>query len=251
MPLVRLGQYLAPSKKTAFEFVLGGYQRAKSRCTQSHLGGTPYMEKPDKWPRCDHCKKESGFIGQFNMSETLIDRNETSDRGIYSLFFCWSCYKDGADSPSWVVRIYVNPKPSLRVVVEPDSPVVEITPCRITYKKVLMLPTWENIDQLDDKEALIALLNDVDGTNLRYNYKHVYSLLGCTESVVSSIGGYPQNKNDLLEEDCSQCGKSLGILVQIVSNNHSSIKWKKGTIGYILQCPDHREVIHFKLVCEE
>ncbi|MCL2521688.1 MAG: YwqG family protein [Erysipelotrichales bacterium] len=217
---------------------------------KSQIGGTPYFERGESWP-----KTKDGTYLQF-ICQIFNDGNSGLPDNIKLLQFYYAV--DGeymafetADK-GWLVKVYENlDKANVAIVPKPENEHFEewdnVEYCELSFKKIKSLPDWEGISHYSKNASnLSCILNEDEPWA---NYEKIKAKLTereyeeDEEIYISQIGGYPAwVQGDDTPEGCE-------FLLQLNSEEETTnLMWgdmglvyffynkKNKKIEFILQC---------------
>jgi hypothetical protein len=65
----------------------------------------------------------------------------------------------------------------------------------------------------------------------------------CAEG--DKLAGWPDWRQDVRYPNCPKCGKRMGLMFQLDSEDHLPFMFGRSGCGHITQCPEHKDVVAF------
>ncbi|MFC4012791.1 ankyrin repeat domain-containing protein [Nonomuraea purpurea] len=211
-------QKLAADVRNAWHPQLGG---TAATGNLSQFGGLPCLRSDEVWPACAECAAPLTFFVQVDLSRTPKAARETVGVGLLQLFHCTTC-----NFGSHLVRI-VAPADVATPAKEPTG--AHVFPARpiIGWGRAVKDYPYREADEsalLPEERAVVFKLN-------RQGDK---------------LSGWP---NWVQDPDYPRCPdgdhRMTGLILQIDSNHGVAHTWGDNGVGFIVQCPQHRDRVAF------
>lgn len=237
-----LEQLVKPLIRQATKLEVGAPMRPKENSQMlSHVGGQPYFEKGETWPRAKSGKHLSFIFQVFNNGKINLPDNIK----LVQFFYDWDEFPWETESDGWLVKIYESLNPNLKTNPEKPAELGRSKYCEITFQPVQSLPDWEGICIYSDEASkLSGKLNEENPWDA---YQKVAEKLVGEQGYRSQFGGYPkwvQGEDTPLNAN----GEPMKLLFQIDSENNADIMW--GDVGLIYVFYDETtRRIEFTLQC--
>jgi hypothetical protein len=203
-----------------------------------HLGGFPYIEHGERWPKCDGCEHDLEFICQVDNRD---DWHATDFVPFFTFYYCWRCVRaGGADPVGWAVRTYHQPREEAAdrsyVPEEPRHWPASINP----------VPDDSAPGAFELAFAQAAAPKSLRNVPLE-KWIEVAEALEVHEEPVGAadtfVGGYPRWVGQPAVPTCGACDSYMDLLIQLGSS--SGYRWGNNGAAYIFGCRDHPEQISF------
>ncbi|MFC7585796.1 ankyrin repeat domain-containing protein [Nonomuraea antimicrobica] len=196
----------------------------------SQFGGLPWLRSTEVWPACESCEAPLTFFVQLDLSRTPKAAREAFGLGLLQLFHCTTCNPYHPFSSGDLVRI-VDPADAVTPVKEPEgAQVLPVRPITGWGRAVKDYPYREA-----DESALLPEEREVVFTLNRQGDK---------------LGGWP---NWVQDPDYPRCPhddhRMTQPILQIDSNHGVAHTWGDNGVGFIVQCPQHRDQVTFLWQC--
>jgi hypothetical protein len=204
----------------------------------TRLGGIPYAESGETWPRCRKCRGHLTFIGQFDTRQA-----EVPPVGLLTFFYCWSCTPSGMGSDargSWCARAHREPDPRKAARIQPKGRPPKVTsPCISREHPILSHPDWDEVEfRHPDLHAVASSLAPKEPyAPFRAAIKAV---LGDYQ-ITHQIGGYGRWLQSAPRDACRTCGSALELVVQVDSHEAADCDWGFSGLAYLSGCRAHPE----------
>ncbi|GLW11353.1 hypothetical protein Misp01_64810 [Microtetraspora sp. NBRC 13810] len=192
--------------------------------------GLPSLRSNEGWPACGDCRAPLTFFVQVDLSRTPKAAREVFGVGLLQLFHCTACNPSHPFSSGHRVRI-VDPADAVTDATKPkgahvlpERPItgwaraVKDYPCREADESAL----------LPEERAVVFTLN-------RQGDK---------------LGGWPNWVQDPDYPRCPHGGHRMTQpVLQIDSHHGVAHMWGDNGVGFIVQCPQHRDAVTFLWQC--
>ncbi|MDO8646936.1 MAG: DUF1963 domain-containing protein [Candidatus Diapherotrites archaeon] len=213
----------------------------------SKFSGIPFLEEGEKWPVCPNCKKPMQLFLQLNLDEAKKQTKQDCGSGLFQLFYCTSdteprcdtvCDGNVPEGTCELVRVII-PKGKPQNIVVPKLEPNQIKPVKITgWMEVEEFPSGTEIQELNLDEKIAEdyeLIEKIDDENNTIQQK-------------DKLGGWPFWIQSPWLLECKKCGKPMQLFFQLCSQaipEASLDYFFCDGIGYIFQCPQHKEEVVF------
>ncbi len=237
--LERLKQNLSSVRRSAWKPIV---QESDGALTASKFAGTPWLGVNEEWPICPNCKKAMQHFLQLNLDElpeSLVGKFGT---GLLQFFYCTSSEPlCDDDCDGWepfaemkVVRI-VQPSPRSAEVNIPE--IENLLPAKL-------IVGWEEIDDYPTKQEreMYGITIDDEEADFLYENKII--------TTKDKLGGWPGWIQPLEYPNCPTCNQPMNqFIFQIDSEDNVPYMWGDMGVGYLFQCPNHKEQLAFLWQC--
>lgn len=212
------------------------HKSERSAATCSKFGGVPWIARGAKWPRCGSCDRLMDLFLQLNSKEMPLDAPKLFD-GLLQVFVC------GAEDGS-----------GLCASEDPFGAAAFLRICQPNGPSAFSeLPDLE----LFDEEHIVAWQRHDDLPNLYYEIKHLgVSMTDAQEDLYlggdikfpvtgDKLLGWPDWVHNVQYVKCPRCAQAMRVIFQIQSCRGIPMMLGDGGVGWVSQCPVHRDVLSF------
>ena len=221
----------------------------------SQFGGTPWTSSDAPWPDCGICGERLTPLLQLDLA-SLPDRGHGD--GYLQLFYCVreDCQGQGGWEP------FGDDLSRVRVV-RPSGP-ADPAPGDVELFPAKGIVAWTEMDDYPkgDEHTELGLRYTYDfkaGTvrlecpELGLDFKNVVDSMLC-ENVANAeagdkLGGWPCWIQGVEYPSCPRCSKRMGLIFQLDSEHHVPFMFGDAGVGYLTQCPEHKDVVAFGWSC--
>ena len=240
--LEALEQLVKPLIKTASKLVIDEpILPPKESQLKSHIGGEPYFETGEKWP-----KSKSGTYMNFIMqifNEPGIELPEN----IKLVQF----YYDAEESPwetdddGWKVKVYEKLDTSKVKKIPLPEDLDKGVYCDIKFEKVQSLPDWESLELYSPETANLS--TELNEKEPWASYGQVVEKLIGDHEHQSQLGGYPSWVQDDSTPE-NDDGDNMPLLFQLISEEEAELAWGDDGLVYVFYDKESGK-IEFNLQC--
>ncbi|MDR0501944.1 MAG: DUF1963 domain-containing protein [Treponema sp.] len=213
---------LIPLLKDAYKIILRKKKNIPDGSNlKSHIGGQPYFEKNEMWPKAKN-GKELDFVFQiFNNDSHILPKKIKLIQFFYD--FEKSTYSSKYDGQ--LIKIYEELDiKNIAAIKRKSKKNNVLNYCEIEYKNIKSLPVPYEIAKYDKKiEMLSCMLNKEDPWN---DYLVKYELTDGETCLYSQIGGYA----DWISYN--EMPKGYKFIMQIKSEKAANLEWRIGGTMY-------------------
>ncbi|MGB5961137.1 MAG: DUF1963 domain-containing protein [Coleofasciculaceae cyanobacterium] len=239
LKLEQLRQKLSPVKRLAWMPIV---QEGDGILTASKFAGKPWLRAEEQWPICPNCHKKLQFFLQLNLDKLPDKLKGKFGNGLLQ-FFCCINKKTECAYEAWqpFAETYL-----LRIV-QPDNntPNLETIPEDSFPAKLIV--GWEEIDDYpsldeEDPELTQGITMEKEERDLFYE-----NLMYLDRD---KLAGWPQWIQYHQYPNCPTCNQPMNQFVfEIDSEDNIPYMWGDVGIGYMIQCPTHKEQLAFLWQC--
>jgi len=205
----------------------------------SRFFGAPWLPEGKTWPLCKNCRLTLSLLLQINLSE--LPTKAFGSEGILQVFYCFN------DSPHCEVEaeaFFPRSKSVIcRKVSAGEGKLGKGTPP--VKKKARQIVGYE---EADDYPHFEDALSDEMGLDLDEDFYDEDEIMDLTRTG-HKVAGWPCWVQGAERPKCSQCQKSMHVLMQIDSDESLGVQWGDVGIAHLTQCPDHHDELAFGWAC--
>jgi uncharacterized protein YwqG len=235
----------------------------------SKFAGVPWLAEDEPWPVCESCGKPMQFFFQLDLDRLPVGANQNFGHGLLQLFMCTWIEKGKCEpirdphlpfSEATIVRIVEVTGPMKRVEVPEFG---EQLPCKaITgWSKEKDWPRPQGMEKLGlrfDEHARYTRDGDTRHCSLEctqigvkvedVDEKAFLHSHPCLRG--DKLGGWPFWIQEVEYHHCRRCRSMMtsGIF-QLQSEDNIPFWFGRAGIGWILQCPKHKDILTFTWQC--
>ncbi|WP_372366635.1 WGR domain-containing protein [Candidatus Uabimicrobium sp. HlEnr_7] len=223
-------------------------KKKKDSCTASKFGGTPWLSRDEKWPRCGECYHLLHFFMQINLAKLPPKLQRQYGDGLLQLFCCTNennedpCESWEPFSTAHLVRV-ITPTGETWNNIDDAKKIEDMEDWEFEEEDSIgEFPTrtivdWEKLTEFPSEEDIICELNLKLITDA--------SKMGAFPFGSDKLGGWPHWTQNGEYTDCSKCDKQMQLLFQLDSHDNIPYSFGDRGCGHITQCPEHKEMVAF------
>ncbi|MBD2741223.1 DUF1963 domain-containing protein [Coleofasciculus sp. FACHB-1120] len=242
LKLAQLKQKLNGVRRSAWKPIV---QEGDGDLTASKFAGKPWLSADETWPTCPNCQKPMQFFLQLNLDKLPESLNGKFGSGLLQFFYCTNyeppyCHCE-VDCGAW--EAFVNTQ-LVRIIQPNTAPLhVEIPGIEDLFDSRLIL-NWEEIYDYPDWQEL-----EIYGINLNKEEDDVF-FQNKLYQLGDKLAGWPIWVQGLEYPNCPHCNQAMNQFVfQLESDGNVPHMWGDAGIGYLIQCPEHKEQLAFLWQC--
>jgi hypothetical protein len=210
----------------------------------TRLGGTPYAESGEAWPRCSRCHGGLTFIGQFDLRGT-----DAPPLGLLGFYYCWTCRPSGGseDVPgSWALRSHLQPEAAKAIPIGPEQkPSQETRPGTASETLILSHPDWDEVEPNHPK--LFSICTSLSAEEPSAPYRAAVRDLVGDYTITDQMGGFGRWIQSSPRRKCTVCRAALDFVVQVDSHAEFGCDWGLSGLAYLLACRAHPSEVALEL----
>jgi uncharacterized protein YwqG len=206
----------------------------------SGFGGRAHLPEGVEHPVCPNCAQPMPLLAQLALSE-LPDDARPEGSGLLQVFYC-SQAPVGSDMPCDVdLEGWAAFSKAHCVRLVPDGP-GQPSPAGIPHPDRRVVG-WSPIQDYPNGEELRDLGLAISDS--------VWDALGEADIPRSGekLGGWPNWIQGVEYPNCPECGNTMGLVLQIDSDQNVPVMFGDMGIGHVTQCKAHPRVLAFAWAC--
>ena len=221
--------------RNAYIPVLSNELSDKESVLESKFGGTPFISRKHKWPKCE-CGTKMTFFLQINSDHlpTKLNFDEVFGQGLLQFFYCTKCDDYQPNTDKHKVRII---QPTELVDKKVKKPISFEHKNTFEYRKIA---DWKEEPDFPRYDEAALELNDAE----MQDYENDYSPKSCDK-----LKGWPAWIQGIEYPCCPICSKQMRYIFQLESERNVDYMFGDSGNGHISQCKDHPEQLTFTWAC--
>ncbi len=191
---------------------------------QTKIGGMPYTDWSDEWPRCQHgfCQQKMRFKFQ-----TTTDLNR---HNLLCFYVCDRCFDNQLNPKSWVIRAYQVD--SMQRYAGNCLGHIDLESYSASIQKCFSLPKWDSLPLHDlDLQSSFRMMAPHSPEALYRYFLHEHHAQRDINSADLVIGGYPSCEEHLHQDlftnqsnrFIAQLNNCAGLFSDDFCSNHQSL----------------------------
>jgi uncharacterized protein YwqG len=255
--LKKLEPWLAKHRQPTWKPVV---EDGDGPATASKFCGTPWFGPDAPWPDCGHCEQPLQLFLQLDLNDLPEELGRPFGDGLLQLFYCtrdecqgyggWDPFADDLSR----VRVVHPTGPGLKAEVpQPpgDFPAKRI----VDWERCLDLPS-----PVEHEELGLKYTYDFGAGTLRLEcpelgFDVTNPMKDCQAEEIAisesgdKLGGWPAWVQGVEYPSCPRCGRRMGLVFQVESEDNVPFMFGDAGCGHITQCPEHKDVVAFGWAC--
>ena len=198
------------------------------------FGGVPWLSTDETWPRCGRCGGLMDLVLQLN-DESLPRDAPQLFNGLLQVFLC--SYESPVSGPCQNLAPFSNAA-LVRVCQPHGSPAYEDLADDDLFDEVRIVgwkPRFDIPDAIELRTLGVALSDEQDELLTQASQPHDGD----------KLLGWPAWQQSVVYHLCPHCSQTMRPIFQIDSQRHIPVPLGDGGRGWVLQCPDHTEMVAF------
>ncbi len=229
-------------------------KKGDKRLTASKFSGTPYFLSGEEWPLCGNCKRPMQLFVQLNIAELPEEFRSLSEMrdGLLQMFYCVSknppcsvdCEAYNPFSRSSLVRMVKIVGEN--VDLDNASSGGQLTFERDKSKKYFPAKTITGWEEMED----YPMYYEIERHGILFSKEEEKLFQGMDfPAQGEKLYGWPYWVQDIEYPDCPLCGKKMGFIFQVDSQDNLPYEFGDSGCGHIFQCGEHKGTLGFGWEC--